>query len=97
MRPTSATADATAAEIIEHLSRYAPDTPVRMAINPEFPYAHTLGGIVLGMGHDGRPVIYIGEAGQVGFLPALTAQDLGWHPRTVVPARTRRGVGATDQ
>ncbi|CAM5324106.1 hypothetical protein SAVIM338S_00810 [Streptomyces avidinii] len=95
MRPTAS--DPTNTEIIEHLSRYAPGTPVRMAINPEFPYAHTLGAIVLGMGHDGRPVIYIGEAGQAGFLPALTAQELGWHPRTVVPARTRRGVGATDQ
>ncbi|WP_412078823.1 hypothetical protein ACLF6K_36060 [Streptomyces xanthophaeus] len=95
MRPTAT--DPTVAEIIEHLSRYAPDTPVRLAVNPEFPFAHALGVIVLGIGHDGRPVVYIGESGQAGFLPALTAQDLGWHPRTTVPARTRRGVGATDQ
>ncbi|MCY0931515.1 hypothetical protein OTB20_36100 [Streptomyces sp. H27-H1] len=85
--------DPTVAEIIEHLSRYAPDTPVRLAINPAFPYAHKLGDIVLDVGHDGCPVVFLGESGQAGFLPAMAAQELGWHPRTTVPARVRRGVG----
>lgn len=61
-------ADPTVAEIIEHLSRFAPDISVRLAINPEFPFAHTLGDIVLGVGHDGRPVVFLGESGQTGFL-----------------------------
>lgn len=79
----------TVGELIERLSTFDPASGVRLAINPDFPFAHTVGGITAS-GENARRTVFIGEAGQQEHLPVPVAQALGWQALTQPPARTRR-------
>ncbi|CCK32089.1 hypothetical protein BN159_7710 [Streptomyces davaonensis JCM 4913] len=85
----------TVGDIIDLLSAFDRDTPVRLAINPFWPMAHRLGGVEKSVDEDGRPVVYIAEspeAEQFGPLPPAVAVALTWQGPVDVPPRRRRGA-----
>lgn len=53
---------------------------------PRWPFEYTVGGVALtpndadnnGTAHTDEPVVWIGEGRQVGYLPGIAANALGW-------------------
>jgi hypothetical protein len=80
----------TIGELIDRLSAYDRTSHVRLAINPDFPFAHTIGDITAS-GETGCQVVFIAETGQQEYIAPAVAQALGWQPLTEPPSRTRRG------
>ncbi|MEE4543989.1 hypothetical protein V2S66_18685 [Streptomyces sp. V4-01] len=80
----------TVGELIELLRAFDPASAVRLAINPDFPFSHGIGGITAS-DENGQPMVFIAENGHQEHLPVPAAQALGWQPLTQPPARTRRG------
>ncbi|MEU3602649.1 hypothetical protein ABZ714_28630 [Streptomyces sp. NPDC006798] len=82
----------TVGELINRLSTLDRTAPVRLAVNPFFPMAHTIAGAVVeAPDHQGRPIVYLADSGdQIGYLPPGVAVRLGWQEPTVAPARPRR-------
>lgn len=64
----------TVSTLIELLSEFQPDQPVRLAIQPAWAFEHNISP-ELG---EADGVVYIAEAGQVGYLPADAAEAVGW-------------------
>ncbi|MFJ8442831.1 hypothetical protein [Kitasatospora griseola] len=56
------------------LANLDPNLRVRLAVNPDFPFAHYVGAHVVV--HDG--IAYIGEDGQGGYLPPAVREHLAW-------------------
>jgi len=79
----------TVGELIERLSTFDPASYVRLAINPDFPFAHGVGDITAS-NESGRQTVFIGETGHQEHLPVPVAQALGWQEVTQPPTRTRR-------
>lgn len=77
---------ATVGDLIAALDRYDPTTPVRLATQPGHPIEHTLGQVVCtpddaegdGTPRTDLPVVWLGEGEQVGYLPGLARDALGW-------------------
>jgi hypothetical protein len=78
---------ATVGELIAALDRYDPTTPVRLATQPGYPMEHALGQVVVctpddvegdGTPRTDPPVVWLGEGQQVGYLPGLARNALGW-------------------
>ena len=76
----------TVGDLQRALADYDPDTPIRWAAQPSYPMEYTIGQVVCtpddaeGDGtvrHD-PPVVWLGERAQVGYLPELAANALGW-------------------
>ncbi|MGK5496708.1 hypothetical protein [Streptomyces sp. URMC 125] len=88
--------DTTVRQLIRRLRTYDPDAVIRLAVNPDFPFAHFLGDLTEAQDEDGRPAVFLGEAGQQGFLPPYVAQTLTWHPLPQAPSRNRRAARAAD-
>lgn len=81
-------------ELIEELQQLAeltpPDTVVHLAIQPQWPFAHKIDMVALVDPNDAdddegpvntegmRPVVYIAEAGQAGYLPGAACAALNW-------------------
>lgn len=76
-------------ELIERLSAFDPASDVQLAINPDFPFAHSIGDITAS-DESGRQTVFIGETGHQEHLPVVVAQALGWQAFTQPSARTRR-------
>lgn len=55
-----------------------PETTVHLAIQPNYPFAHYIGDVVEAEEEDGKKVVYIGEAGQQGYLSSEACGALGW-------------------
>ena len=76
----------TVGDLIAALEDYDPATPVRWASQPRWPFEYTLGRIVMtpddaegdGTEPTDEPVVWIGEGQQVGYLPGIAANALGW-------------------
>ncbi len=76
----------TVGELIAALEGYDPDTPVRLASQPAWPFEHTIGPVVAtpddaegdGTEPTDDPVVWIGEGPQIGYLPGIAADALGW-------------------
>ena len=110
----------TVQELIERLSEYEPDTEVRLAIQPGWPFEHGVGEIgendpddeyeilrqsapngwsvqdsegeehfsagteeecetwVARKVEETERCVYIGEAGQIGYLPTAARRAIGW-------------------
>jgi hypothetical protein len=76
----------TVGDLITALERYDLDIPVRLASQPRWPFEYTVGGVALtpdDADHNGttptdEPVVWIGEGRQVGYLPGVAANALGW-------------------
>ncbi|MCX5238960.1 hypothetical protein OG824_27535 [Streptomyces prunicolor] len=85
----------TVGDLLDLLSAYNREVPVRLAVNPFFPMAHRLGGVQKAVDEHGRPVVYIAEskeAEQFGPLPPTVAVALTWQPPAEGPSRRRRGA-----
>ncbi|WP_405361883.1 hypothetical protein OG535_29020 [Kitasatospora sp. NBC_00085] len=61
-------------DLLAQLQHLDPDLRVRLAVNPDFPFAHYVGTDVVV--HDG--IAYIGEDGQDGYLPPAVRDHLTW-------------------
>jgi hypothetical protein len=63
----------TVVELIEALSDYPEEAEVRLAQQPAWPFEWGIGEPVFVEG-----VVYVPEAGQIGYLPGAVSQELGW-------------------
>ncbi len=61
-------------ELVEGLDH---DIPVRLAIQPAWPFEYTVGEPVVVDTEDG-PVVYLPERTQTGYLGGHVAAELGW-------------------
>ena len=76
----------TVGDLLTALEDYDPDTPIRWASQPHWPFEYTLGQIAVtpndaegdGTEPTDEPVVWIGEGHQVGYLPGIAANALGW-------------------
>ncbi len=85
----------TVGDLLDLLSAYDRDAPIRLAVNPFFPMAHLLGGVDSAVDEQGRSVVYIAEskeAVQFGPLPPAVAVALTWQPPAEGPSRRRRSA-----
>jgi hypothetical protein len=77
---------ATVGELIAALEQYDPTAPVRLATQPGYPLENMLGRVACtpddaeyeGPIRTDPPVVWLGSGEQVGYLPALAANALGW-------------------
>ncbi|WP_435127166.1 hypothetical protein [Actinacidiphila sp. bgisy144] len=66
--------DLTVGYLLQHLQNLDPNLRVRIAVNPDFPFAHFLGtNLVI---NDG--LVYLVEDGQEGYLPTAVSDRLSW-------------------
>lgn len=68
-------ASQTVGHLLHQLNGLDPELPIRLAINPDFPFAHYLGAEVVV--RDGTA--FIADDGQEGYLPTAASNALGWH------------------
>ena len=78
----------TVSEMIEMLEQMDGNAEVRLAFQPQWPFEHEVGEIVeVEYGDDDdevdddadRPnIVYIGEGGQLDYLPGNASSALGW-------------------
>lgn len=83
----------TVGDLIGLLSACDREAPARLAINPFFPMAHRIGGVIASQDEDGNPLVFIAEAKdavQIGHLPPNVAVQLTWHELAEAPSRRRR-------
>lgn len=66
----------TVGELMERLSDLPEDAEVRVAEQPAYPMEYRVGDPVLVQ--DAGPVVYLPEAGHVGYLSGAVAVELGW-------------------
>ncbi|MFE1516799.1 hypothetical protein ACFW9I_08250 [[Kitasatospora] papulosa] len=64
----------TVGHLLRQLQGLDPTLPVRLAVNPDFPFAHYVGANVVV--RDG--MAFIAEDGQEGYLPAGARDALAW-------------------
>ncbi|MGX8278895.1 MULTISPECIES: hypothetical protein [unclassified Streptomyces] len=64
----------TVGHLLRQLQHLDPDLPIRLAVNPDWPFAHYLGtDVVVGDG-----MAFIAEDGQEGYLPTSVRNALAW-------------------
>ncbi|GGS59727.1 hypothetical protein [Actinokineospora fastidiosa] len=76
----------TVGDLIAALSGYDPATPLRIAAQPGYPMEHHLARVVRtpddaqswGIRPTDPPVAWLGTGEQIGHLPAIAADALGW-------------------
>lgn len=68
----------TVGELIASLQDYPEDAPVRLAQQPAWPFEYRIGEPASAEVEDEREVIYLPEAGQIGYLPGAARDELGW-------------------
>lgn len=68
----------TVGQLIHQLQTLSPDLPVYLAINPDWPFAHTVNRLVEGTSPAG-PAVYIAENGQHDYLPTAVQDQLTWN------------------
>ncbi|WP_369392795.1 hypothetical protein AB5J72_38370 [Streptomyces sp. CG1] len=64
----------TVGHLLRQLQDLDPNLPIRLAINPDFPFAHYLGAEVIV--RDGKA--FIADDGQEDYLPAAVSNALAW-------------------
>lgn len=64
----------TVGHLLRQLQNLDPDLPIRLAVNPDWPFAHYLGIEVVV--RDG--MAFIAEDGQECYLPAAARDALAW-------------------
>ena len=82
----------TVGELMEELEEYDENTEIRLAIQPSWPFEHTIGSIIEVDLQERREefvpvsaimepehlVVYLGQGGQIGYLPQPASEELGW-------------------
>ncbi|MFG3348702.1 hypothetical protein ACGF1Z_27045 [Streptomyces sp. NPDC048018] len=85
----------TARDLIDRLSAFDPDTPVRLAINPFFPFQHGIADVIAVKDTLGRMTVYVTENGeQQGPVPPEVTVAVGWHEPNEAPRRARSDIAA---
>jgi hypothetical protein len=77
---------ATVGDLIAALDQYDPTAPVRLATQLGYPLENLLARVACtpddaeyeGPTRTDPPVVWLGAGAQVGYLPALAANALGW-------------------
>ncbi|MGW7710973.1 hypothetical protein [Streptomyces sp. NPDC054771] len=64
----------TVGHLLRQLQELDPNLPIRLAVNPDFPFAHYVGAEVVV--RDGTA--FIADDGQEGYLPAAVCDALAW-------------------
>ncbi|OCC11521.1 hypothetical protein [Streptomyces sp. PTY087I2] len=64
----------TVGHLLRQLQNLDPSLPVRLAVNPDFPFAHYVGAEVVVQGG----MAFIADDGQEGYLPASARDALDW-------------------
>ncbi|MEU6172743.1 hypothetical protein ABZ832_12520 [Streptantibioticus parmotrematis] len=64
----------TAGHLLRRLQELDPDLPIRLAVNPSWPFAHYLGTDVIV--RDG--IAFIADDGQEDYLPPTVREALAW-------------------
>ncbi|MFF3372043.1 hypothetical protein ACFYXF_03690 [Streptomyces sp. NPDC002680] len=85
----------TVGDLVGLLSACDLGAPARLAINPLFPMAHRVGGVIASEDENGQPMVFVAEAidaEQIGHLPPDVAVALTWHEPTEAPPRRRRAA-----
>ena len=67
----------TAKDLIEILQDMDPNTEVRLAIQPNYPFEHSIDGIAT-IKENGEEIAFIYEGGQIGYLGQEAAVACGW-------------------
>ena len=67
----------TAQELIDILEDADPETEIRLAIQPAWPFEHRVSGAEI-VGDGEKDVVYLYEAGQIGYLPGDVTEAIGW-------------------
>jgi hypothetical protein len=66
--------DLTVGYLLSQLQDLDPTLKIRIAVNPDFPFAHFLGtNVVISDG-----LVYLAEDGQEGYLPTGVSDLLAW-------------------
>lgn len=74
----------TVAELMETLSEFNPDSEVRLASQPRWPFEYSVSNVVsaisdeTGLGADALAVVYIAEGTQIDYLNGDAIELLGW-------------------
>lgn len=64
----------TVGHLIRQLQELDPDLPIRLAVNPDFPFAHFVGSNVIVEGG----TAFLADDGQEGYLPREVSNTLAW-------------------
>jgi len=64
----------TVGHLLSQLQGLDPNLPIRLAINPDFPFTHYVGAEVVV--RDGKA--FIADDGQEGYLPAEVSDAFAW-------------------
>ncbi|MCX5340288.1 MULTISPECIES: hypothetical protein [Streptomyces] len=64
----------TVGHLLRQLQDLDPNLPIRLAINPDFPFTHYLGAEIIV--RDGKA--FITDDGQEGYLPVEVSDALAW-------------------
>ncbi len=64
----------TVGHLLRQLQGLDPSLPIRLAVNPDFPFAHYVGADVIV--RDGKA--FIADDGQEGYLPTAARDALAW-------------------
>ncbi len=65
--------------LIKKLETCDPDSIVRLAIQPSWPFEHSIDRVEEFFMDDGADIVYLSEGGQVRYLPGEAKDGLGWH------------------
>ncbi|MCX4659159.1 hypothetical protein [Streptomyces uncialis] len=84
------TPELTVGELIDQLSALDRSATVRLAVNPFFPMAHRVAGVVGARDEKGMPLVFLADGDQLGHVPPDVAVRLTWQEPTVAPPRGRR-------
>ncbi len=73
----------TVEDLIYELENLNPETEVRFASQPSWPFEYSIREIVIcndegRNGGEEKEVVYLGEGRQLGYLPGTAKDELGW-------------------
>ena len=73
----------TVQDLIDELEYLNPETEVRFASQPNWPFEYSITEVVVCSdegrnGEEEKQVAYLGEGRQIGYLPGAAKDELGW-------------------
>jgi hypothetical protein len=71
------TIELTVGDLLDYLRALPDDVPIRLAQQPAWPFEYHIGDPLV-METDAGDIVYLPEAGQVGYLPSDVSAELGW-------------------
>jgi hypothetical protein len=64
----------TVGDLLDALEDIGRSTPIRLAIQPSYPFEHVIGDLIL----VDNAAVYLSDGGQVDYLRADVRAELGW-------------------